>query len=153
MLHEHLTINNGRVTVASSSLQKSASTEVTLNTDFDAFYAANRFKNFGDLGANIKDQVTALNEKHSTTSNFESIEQMKAFVEAYPEFQKFGNNVTKHVGLVSELSNRIKLGGLLEISEIEQSLACSDSHTSHFKVKIRYFNPVSSNNTRIEGSA
>jgi hypothetical protein len=43
-------------------------------------------------------------------------------------------NVSKHVALVGELSKRVANGKLLEIGELEQSLAVSDSHTNDSKV-------------------
>jgi Proteins involved in synaptic transmission and general secretion, Sec1 family len=39
--------------------------------------------------------------------------------------------VSKHVALVSELSNIVEQRNLLEISELEQELACQEQHTVH----------------------
>ena len=59
---------------------------------------------------------------------------MKRFVEDYPEFRKLSGNVSKHVTLVGELSRRVGADGLLDASELEQSLACSDNHSNDVKV-------------------
>ena len=45
-------------------------------------------------------------------------------------------NVSKHVTLVSELSRRVGSENLLEVSELEQSLACNDNHNQDLKVSI-----------------
>ena len=65
----------------------------------------------------------------------ESIADMKQFVEEYPEFRKLSSNVTKHVSLVGELSRRVGEDNLLDVSELEQSLACNDNHSNDLKVR------------------
>src|SRR5690349_10330839 len=91
--------------------------------------------NFGDLGANIKKYVDEYQTKTKSNMNIESISDMKRFVEEYPEFRKLSGNVSKHVALVSELSRRVTQDHLLEVSELEQNLACNDNHNSNLKVK------------------
>merc|ERR1711977_669559 len=58
---------------------------------------------------------------------------MKRFVEEYPEFRRLSGNVTKHVTLVTELSRRVGTDNLLDVSELEQSLACNDNHSQDVK--------------------
>lgn len=58
---------------------------------------------------------------------------MKRFVEDYPEFRRLSGNVTKHVTLVTELSRRVGEDNLLDVSELEQSLACNDNHNADLK--------------------
>ena len=93
------------------------------------------YLNFGDLGGNIKDYVEQYQSKSKSTANIDSIADMKRFVEDYPEFRKLSGNVTKHVTLVGELSRRVGSESLLEVSELEQSLACNDSHANDLKVR------------------
>jgi vacuolar protein sorting-associated protein 45 len=59
---------------------------------------------------------------------------MKRFVEEYPEFRKLGGNVSRHVALVGELSRLVERDRLLDVSEVEQSLASNESHTPDLKV-------------------
>lgn len=94
------------------------------------------YLNFGDLGGNIKDYVDTYQHKTKSNMNIESIADMKRFVEEYPEFRRLSGNVTKHVTLVGELSRRVEKDSLLEVSELEQSLACNDSHTADLKVSL-----------------
>jgi vacuolar protein sorting-associated protein 45 len=92
--------------------------------------------NFGDLGGSIKDYVDQYQTKTKSNMNIESIGDMKRFVEEYPEFRKLAGNVSKHVTLVSELSRRVEKDNLLELSELEQSLVCNDSHGPDLKVNL-----------------
>jgi len=91
------------------------------------------YANFGDLGQNAKDYVEQFASKTSDSHKLESISDMKRFVEDYPEFRKLSGNVSKHVTLVGELSRRVGADSLLDVSELEQSLACSDNHTADLR--------------------
>lgn len=92
------------------------------------------YLNLGDLGATIKQYVDEYQTKTKSNMNIESIADMKRFVEDYPEFRKLSGNVSKHVALVSALSNRVSQAHLLEISELEQGLACNENHNSDLRV-------------------
>ena len=97
------------------------------------------YLNFGDLGQNAKDYVEQFASKTQSNLKLESITDMKRFVEDYPEFRKLSGNVTKHVTLVSELSRRVAEDSLLEVSELEQSLACNDNHSNDLKVRLVFY--------------
>ena len=92
------------------------------------------FLNLGDLGINIKSYVDEYQSKHKSSAQIESIADMKRFVEEYPEFRKLSGNVTKHVTLVGELSRLVDKEGLLEVGELEQSLACTENHAGDLRV-------------------
>ncbi|KAK9453689.1 Sec1-like protein [Dipodascopsis uninucleata] len=137
MVHEFLGINNGRVDLSKVPDVRPDMKEISLTTDQDQFYMDSMFMNFGDLGASIKEYVDKYQSKTKSNMNIESIADMKRFVEEYPEFRKLSGNVTKHVTLVSELSRKVGEDHLLEIGELEQDLACSDSQTQDLrKLKI-----------------
>jgi len=91
------------------------------------------YLNFGDLGQNAKDYVEQFAAKQADGKKLDSIEDMKRFVEEYPEFRRLSGNVTKHVTLVTELSRRVGTDNLLDVSELEQSLACNDEHSKDVK--------------------
>lgn len=138
MVHELLGIRNGRVDLSDVPDIRAELKEVVLSQDQDPFFKKNMFFNFGDLGGNIKDYVEQYSSKTKTGANIESIADMKRFVEEYPEFRKLSGNVSKHVTLVGELSRRVGSESLLEVSEIEQSLACNDNHANDLKVSHPY---------------
>ncbi|KAI1002455.1 Vacuolar protein sorting-associated protein 45 [Podosphaera aphanis] len=133
MVHETLGIQNGRVDLSEVPDIRPELKEVVLSQDQDLFFKKNMYLNFGDLGGNIKDYVEQYQSKTKNSSNIESIEDMKRFIEEYPEFRKLSGNVSKHVTLVGELSRKVASENLLEVSEVEQSLACNDNHTADLK--------------------
>lgn len=137
MVHHFLRIQNGRVDLSQVPDIRPELREIVLSQDQDPFFKKNMFLNFGDLGGTIKEYVEQYQSKTKSNANIESISDMKRFIEEYPEFRKLSGNVSKHVTLVSELSRRIADENLLEVSEIEQSIACNDSHSSDLKVSTR----------------
>ncbi|KOS16807.1 Vacuolar protein sorting-associated protein 45 [Escovopsis weberi] len=134
MVHHLLGIQNGRVDLGTVPDIRPELKEIVLSQDQDPFFKKNMFLNFGDLGGTIKDYVEQYQSKTKNNTNIESISDMKRFIEEYPEFRKLSGNVSKHVTLVSELSRRVATEHLLEVSELEQSLACNDNHSSDLKV-------------------
>lgn len=107
--------------------------EIVISQDQDPFFAKNMYLNFGDLGQNAKEYVEQFAAKQADGKKLESIDDMKRFVEEYPEFRRLSGNVTKHVTLVTELSRRVTTDSLLDVSELEQSLACNDNHSQDVK--------------------
>ncbi|KAL8710505.1 MAG: hypothetical protein Q9220_004938 [cf. Caloplaca sp. 1 TL-2023] len=133
MVHELLGIFNGRVDLSDVPDIRPELKEIVLSQDQDPFFKKNMYLNFGDLGGNIKDYVEQYQSKTQSSAAIESIADMKRFVEDYPEFRRMSGNVSKHVTLVGELSRRVGADGLLDASELEQSLACNDSHANDLK--------------------
>lgn len=134
MVHHLLGIQNGRVDMSDVPDIRPELKEILLSQDQDPFFKKNMYLNFGDLGGNIKDYVEQYQSKTKNNADLESIADMKRFIEEYPEFRKLSGNVSKHVTLVSELSRRVGSHNLLEVSELEQSLACNDNHNADLKV-------------------
>ena len=139
MVHELLGIHNGRVDLSEVPDVRPELKQVVLSQDQDPFFKKNMYLNFGDLGGNIKDYVEQYQSKTKSSSNIESIADMKRFIEEYPEFRKLSGNVSKHVTLVGELSRKVGAENLLEVSEVEQSLACNDNHANDLKVCLCLF--------------
>ncbi|KAI1826165.1 GIDA-domain-containing protein [Xylaria intraflava] len=133
MVHQLLGIHNGRVDLGDVQDIRPELKEIVLSQDQDPFFKKNMYLNFGDLGGNIKDYVEQYQSKTKNNANIESIVDMKRFIEEYPEFRKLSGNVSKHVTLVSELSRRVGAENLLEVSEVEQSLACNDNHATDLR--------------------
>lgn len=113
--------------------------DIVLSPEQDPFFAKTLYDNFGDLGAHVKDYVSDY-QTRSNSSGFKKIDtvsDMKRFVDEYPEFRKLGGNVSKHVALVGELSRLVESTRLLEISELEQSLATQENHHNDLRASLR----------------
>jgi len=86
--------------------------------------------------------VDEYQDKSKKNENIQSIEDMKRFVENYPDFRKMAGNVSKHVAIMSELSRKMDERALMDTSELEQELACNHNHSEAFaKVSAMIDNP------------
>ena len=72
--------------------------------------------------------VNEYQRKANTSKKIESVDDMKRFVQEFPEFRRMAGNVSKHVMLVSHLSHVVDDQCLLDVSEIEQELAVLEDH-------------------------
>uniref|UniRef100_A0A8R1HTF8 Vacuolar protein sorting-associated protein 45 n=1 Tax=Caenorhabditis japonica TaxID=281687 RepID=A0A8R1HTF8_CAEJA len=121
MIHELLGTSNNRLTCGDQ--------DIVLNELQDAFFVENITANFGEIGQNIKTLINEFQEKKKINKNLESIQDMKKFVEDYPQLKKISGTVSKHVGLVGELSRLVQQYNLLEISELEQLIVSEGDHS------------------------
>ncbi|XP_054856227.1 vacuolar protein sorting-associated protein 45 [Eublepharis macularius] len=131
MVHELLGINNNRIDLSRVPGISKDLREVVLSAENDEFYANNMYLNFAEIGSNIKNLMEDFQRrKPKEQQKLESIADMKAFVENYPQFKKMSGTVSKHVTVVGELSRLVSERNLLEVSEVEQELACQNDHSS-----------------------
>lgn len=77
--------------------------EILLKTQ-DSFYRDNMNKNFGELGVAIKSLVEEFQKKTTNNQNIGTLEDIRRFIQDFPEFRKLSANVSKHVTLMTELS-------------------------------------------------
>ncbi|XP_006001639.1 vacuolar protein sorting-associated protein 45 [Latimeria chalumnae] len=146
MVHELLGINNNRIDLSRVPGISKDLREVVLSAENDEFYANNMYLNFGEIGTNIKNLMEDFQKKKPKgQQKLESITDMKAFVENYPQFKKMSGTVSKHVTVVGELSRLVSERNLMEVSEVEQDLACQSDHSNaHQNVRRLLQNPKAS---------
>lgn len=131
MVHELLGLNNNRIDLSRVPGISKDLKEVVLSADNDEFYANNLYLNFGEIGTNIKNLMEDFQKKRPKgQQKLESISDMKAFVELYPQFKKMSGTVSKHVTVVGELSRLVSERVLMEVSEVEQELGCQNDHST-----------------------
>ncbi|VVC99630.1 unnamed protein product [Leptidea sinapis] len=138
MVHELLTINNNRVSLAHLPDVSKELKEVVLAPEQDEFYAKNRYANFGEIGQTIKALMEEFQRKAKSHQKVESIADMKNFVETYPLFKKMSGTVSRHVTVVGELSALVSRHRLLAVSELEQEMSCHADHADHLQLVALY---------------
>ncbi|XP_055013246.1 vacuolar protein sorting-associated protein 45 [Boleophthalmus pectinirostris] len=151
MVHELLGLNNNRIDLSRVPGVSKDLKEVVLCADNDEFYANNLYLNFGEIGTNIKNLMEDFQKKRPKgQQKLESISDMKAFVETYPQFKKMSGTVSKHVTVVGELSRLVSERLLMEVSEVEQELACQSDHGNAAQVKTRPKHDQNTTKTRLK---
>ena len=135
MVHELLGLNNHRVILKGAPNIPPDLQEVVLSATQDTFFADNRHKNFGELGEEIQRLLQEYQQQTAqhNTSNLNSIEDMQAFMEKFPELRSQSHNVSKHVAIMGELARLVEVCSLMDVSQFEQELACADDQNTHWR--------------------
>ncbi len=131
MVHELLGLHNNRVIMRGLPNVTKELEEIVLSSSQDAFFASHRNCNFGDLGTAVKQMLDDYQKVSKRNENINSIEDMQAFMERFPDFRSKSINVSKHVAVMSELARLTDTCQLLDISQLEQDMACSGDHSTH----------------------
>jgi vacuolar protein sorting-associated protein 45 len=138
MVHELLGgIRNNRVSLKDKENIPRDLQEVVLSPLHDDVYAANLYNNFGEIGTAIKAMMEQFQTQSRSNQKLDTLSDMKAFVENYPQFKKMSGTVTKHVTVVGELSKMVSNHNLLQVSETEQELVCQGGNHTQSLQKIR----------------
>ncbi|KAJ8531233.1 hypothetical protein K7X08_026667 [Anisodus acutangulus] len=140
MVHELIGIQDNKVNLKNVSKLPKDQQEVVLSSEQDAFFKANMYENFGDIGMNIKKMVDDFQQVAKSNQNIQTIEDMAKFVDNYPEYRKMQGNVSKHVTLVTEMSKIVEERKLMLVSQTEQELACNGGQGAAFEAVTNLLN-------------
>ena len=130
MVHELLGAAMGRVELdagASHAQQK----EVQLSTVSDEFFREHMFANFGDMGQAVRSLLEEYQSARTSAGNIQSLEDMRSFLDSYPELRARDAAVGRHVAIMSELSQRVDQRQLFEVSALEQRIVAEHSPNDH----------------------
>ncbi|KAL6504490.1 vacuolar protein sorting-associated protein 45 [Orobanche gracilis] len=140
MVHELIGIQDNKVDLRNIGKLPKDEQEVVLSSEQDAFFKANMYENFGDIGMNIKKMVDDFQQVAKSNQKIQTIEDMAKFVENYPEYRKMHGNVSKHVTLVAEMSRIVEERKLMVVSKTEQELACNGGQGAAFEAVTNLLN-------------
>lgn len=140
MVHELLGIQDNKVDLRTIGSIPKDQQEVVLSSEQDAFFKANMYENFGDIGMNIKKMVDEFQQIAKSNQNIQTVEDMAKFVDNYPEYRKMHGNVSKHVTLVTEMSKIVEERKLMLVSQTEQELACNGGQVAAFEAVTNLLN-------------
>lgn len=134
MVHELLGLNNNRVILKGAPNITEDLEEVVLSATQDDFFRRNMYANFGELGEAIQKLLQDYQRSSQKPNNdLNTIEEMQSFMEKFPELRSQSHNVSKHVAIMGELARLVDICSLMDVSQFEQELACSDDHSIHMR--------------------
>ncbi|XP_034676728.1 vacuolar protein sorting-associated protein 45 homolog [Vitis riparia] len=140
MVHELIGIQDNKVDLTNVGKLPKDQQEVVLSSEQDAFFKANMYENFGDIGMNIKRMVDEFQQISKSNQNIQTVEDMAKFVDNYPEYKKMHGNVSKHVTMVTEMSKIVEERKLMLVSQTEQDLACNGGQVAAFEAVTNLLN-------------
>lgn len=124
MIHQAFHIDFHTVTLPGKS------SPTILSPSTDDFYRTNMYNNWGQVCSNIKCVLENTKNNKAELQNIQSIENIKEFMAEFPEYTKLKDKISKHIDILEHLGQYINSNQLLDISILEQELACNDDHTS-----------------------
>ncbi|QGN17218.1 vacuolar protein sorting-associated protein 45 [Kluyveromyces marxianus] len=132
MINEYIGIKRNLVDLSAVPNIDPELKQVVLSPKQDKFFQETMYMNFGDLADKVKNYVDQYKAKANITKQINTIEDIKAFIEKYPEFKKLSGNISKHMAIVSELDRQLQVKNIWEVSELEQNLATHDDNNHDF---------------------
>lgn len=122
MIHELLGIRDGTVVLDTPKVPEQ-NREVVLDAASDEFYARHRYSNYGEVGLAVKEAVEKFGAASALHRQVTSLEDMRRFIMEHSDFSRAQGVVSKHVNVMSALSEQIGARHLMDVSTIEQELA------------------------------
>lgn len=136
MLNEYIGIKRNIVDLSNiPDIDKDMKT-VTVSPKQDAFFHSTMYLNFGELGDQVNQYVTNYKDKTHTNTQIDTIEDIKGFIEKYPEFRKLSGSVAKHMAIVGELDRQLQLRDIWRLSEVEQNLAVHKDNQDDYQAML-----------------
>lgn len=140
MIHDNYKINNNIIDFQNE--------KVVLSDLEDDFLLENKEKEFGEITNIINDKVMEYAKNNKDEDKLDTFKDMIKYLENLPTLKKQSMEVTKHSGIIFDLIRRVNEKKLLEISSLEQDIACSSSKKDHMNKIISIIkNPIYAKHT------
>ena len=136
--HELLTIEQNKIDVSKMPGLSKDEKAYTFSAENDDFIRENMYKNYGEIGEITQVLMREYQTKVAGSKQLDSIEEMKTFIENFPEFKKLSSTTFKHVGLTSEITRMVKMHHLMAVSEVEQEIVEGDDRSRVKEVNTLY---------------
>ncbi|GJP38428.1 hypothetical protein CLOM_g22867 [Closterium sp. NIES-68] len=133
MVHELIGIKDNKVDLSHVPNISPDQREVVLAAGEDEFFRRHMNDNFGDVGNAVAKLVNDLQSKDRRNKGIQTLDDMAAVLESYPEYRRQAGNVAKHVAIMTELQRVVGGRKLMAVSEVEQELACTSGQTAAFE--------------------
>ncbi|CAI5501688.1 unnamed protein product [Closterium sp. Naga37s-1] len=133
MVHELIGIESNKVDLSHVANVSPDQREVVLAAGEDEFFKRHMYDNFGDVGSAVAKLVSDLQSKDRRNKGIQTLDDMAAVLESYPEYRRQAGNVAKHVAIMTELQRVVGSRKLMAVSEVEQELACTSGQTATFE--------------------
>lgn len=130
MIHELIGIHHNIVDIKSND---GKSDKFVLSDYDDKFFSMNLNNDYGTVATEVESAAERLKRENDELSNkHTSLEEMRKMIDQLPEKKKESMTITKHYKLFYELSEYVTDHKLMDISSLEQDIACHDNKKEQF---------------------
>ncbi|AMD21326.1 HER047Cp [Eremothecium sinecaudum] len=137
MIHEYIGMKGNIVDLSEVPDIADDLKQAVLSSKQDQFYHETMYLNFGDLGDRVKQYVAQYKSKTNSSSKIETIEDIKRFIEKFPEFKKLSSNVSKHMSILGELDRQLSMKQIWQLSELEQNLSVHEDDSDDYQEMLK----------------
>jgi vacuolar protein sorting-associated protein 45 len=128
-VHELYTIFRNKLDSSEMGGLNAETNELVFSSTVDDFLKENMYLNFGEIGDKVQEVVMEYQGKVKDSRKLDTIQEMKEFVENYPQFRKLAATTFKHLGVTSDMSKIVHEHSLLKVSEVEQEIVEGESRS------------------------
>ncbi|WIA34599.1 hypothetical protein OEZ86_012919 [Tetradesmus obliquus] len=122
MIHELVGIRDNTAVLTSAKVPEQYR-EVVVDPASDEFYRSHLFANYGEVGLSVKELVDKFSSQSAAHKQVSSLDDMRRFILEHSDFSRAQANVTKHVNVVTQLSEAVAQRSLMDVSTLEQDLS------------------------------
>lgn len=117
MIHEQFSISNNRISLVNApNREPKDQKDMLISMENDSFFEENYHKNYGELGVTLKEAVGDLKTQAQSKHKVETMEDMRRFIDEYPETRRYASNLHNHVFLMSELTRIVTEHNLIHVT-------------------------------------
>lgn len=117
MVHELLGLRDGAARLDTPRVPEQYR-DAVLDAASDDFFARHRRSNYGEVGLAVRDAVERFGAASEQHRRVESLDDMRRFVAEHADFSRAQGVVTKHVNVMSALSEQVSARRLMEVSPV-----------------------------------
>ncbi|EPY25195.1 vacuolar protein sorting-associated protein 45 [Strigomonas culicis] len=135
MIHELIGFQRGNeVVLDDPDIEKPEDRVHVLTANTDTFYGQHRYDNWGQVCIAVSEMVKAYKEMNNFDRSAVSLEEIKNFMNRFPEAKKQSVQVTRHCAVTSQLVGEINGRNLTRLSVLEQDMVSNNSVGDHSRL-------------------
>lgn len=134
MIHELIGFQRGNEVMIDEPGAKPEDCIHVLASQTDSFFGQHRYDDWGQVCVAVSEMVKAYKEVNNFDRNTVSLEEIKNFMNRFPEARKQSAQVTRHCGIASELVAEINGRNLTRLSVLEQDIISNNNITEHSRL-------------------
>ncbi|ESL07127.1 sec1-like protein [Trypanosoma rangeli SC58] len=133
MIHEIIGFQYGNEVTIDDPDAKPEERVHVLTAHTDPFFAQHRYDDYGQVCIAVSELVKAYKALNNFDRNSVSLDEIKSFMNRFPEARKQSAQVTRHCGLASQLVTEVNGRNLTHLSVLEQEFLTSGNVTEHYR--------------------
>ncbi|CAJ1012520.1 putative Sec1 family [Leishmania naiffi] len=134
MIHELIGFQRGNEVAIDDPDAKPEDRVHVVTPQTDAFFGKHRYSDWGQVCVAVSEMVKTYKEMNKFDRNTVSLDEIRNFMNRFPEARKQSAQVTRHCAITSELVAEINGRNLTRLSVLEQDIISNNNVTEHSRL-------------------